>query len=196
MKSIIKFIPNLITSTRIIMSFLFVYAIIEQFTYHTDKNIMLIILFFAICISDLLDGRIARKTNSVSVIGAKLDVFADLLYIILSYVTLVNLKILPLWFLVFICFKFSEFVATSKFMKNYNKTSGNPFVFDKIGRAVAAIFFIIPGIACVYKCFGTNNFEIIFNCLLYVIFMAGIYSSYLRIKSCLVFYKLNNNIGI
>ncbi|OPJ60553.1 CDP-alcohol phosphatidyltransferase family protein [Clostridium chromiireducens] len=196
MRLITKFIPNLITITRIIMSFLFAYAIIDQFLYNEDKSNMLIILFSAICISDLLDGRIARKMNSVSIIGAKLDVFADLLYIILSYVTLVNVKILPLWFLGFVCLKFSEFIATSKFMKNYNKNSNNPFVFDKIGRAIAAMFFIIPGIACIYKCFETNSLTIVLNCLLYVIFFGGIYSSYLRIKSCLVCFKLNNNIDI
>ena len=192
MKSTIKFVPNLITTTRMIMSFLFVYTIVEQFIYGQERSMNLIILFLAICASDLLDGRIARKTNSVSIIGAKLDVSADLLYIIISYVTLVTIKILPLWFLGFICFKFSEFVITSKFMKN-NKSSDNPFVFDKVGRVVSAIFFIIPGIVCIYKCFGSYNLELVLNCLLYVIFLAGVYSSYLRIKSCLIFYKLDNN---
>lgn len=196
MRPIAKCIPNLITITRIIMSFIFAYAIIDQFLYNKDRSIMLTVLFSAICISDLLDGRIARKINSVSAIGAKLDVYADLLYIILSYVILVNMRILPLWFLVFICLKFSEFVATSKFMKSCNKNSDNPFVFDKIGRVVAAMFFVIPGIACIYKYFETNSLVIMLNCVLYAIFIGGIYSSYLRIKSCLVCYKLNNNIGI
>lgn len=196
MKFIVKFVPNSITITRIIMSFLFVYTIVEQFIYGQERSVNLFILFLAICASDLLDGRIARKTNSVSVIGAKLDVSADLLYIILSYVMLVIIKILPLWFLGFICFKFSEFIITSKFMKNNNKSSDNPFVFDKIGRTVAAIFFIIPGIACIYKCFGSNNFELVLNCFLYAIFVAGVYSSYFRIKSCLIFYKLENSRSI
>lgn len=193
MKSIIKFVPNLITITRIIMSFIFVYTISEVVIFSQERSMSLFILFLAICASDLLDGRIARKTNSVSIIGAKLDVFADLLYIILSYVTLVMMKILPLWFLGFICFKFSEFVITSKFMKNNNKSSNNPFVFDKVGRVVAAIFFIIPGIACIYKCFEYNNMGIILNSTLFIIFLAGIYSSYMRIRSCIVFYKLENN---
>jgi phosphatidylglycerophosphate synthase len=193
MKSVMKFIPNLITITRIIMAFLFVYTIIEQFIYGHEKNIYLIVLFFAICISDLVDGRIARKTNSVSVLGAKLDVSADLLYIILSYVTLIIINILPLWFLGFICLKFSEFVITSKFMKNNNKSSEHPFVFDKVGRVVSAIFFIIPGIACIYKCLESYNLQLVLNCVLYIIFIAGVYSSHLRIRSCFVVYKLDSN---
>lgn len=187
-----KYIPNLITITRIIMSFLFVYAIAKQFINGQERTVNLIILFLGICISDLLDGKIARKTNSVSIIGAKLDVFADLLYIIISYVALINVKILPLWFLGFVCFKFSEFIITSRFMKN-NKSSDNPFVFDKIGRIVSATFLVIPGIVCIYKCFKPYNVELIFNCFLSVILVAGLYSSYLRIKNCLVIRKLNNS---
>lgn len=192
MKIIIKYIPNLITITRIIMSFAFVYTILKQFIYGQDMTANLIILFLAICCSDLLDGKIARKINSVSIIGAKLDVFADLLYIILSYVTLINIKILPLWFLGFICLKFAEFVITSQFMKRNNKSLENAFVFDKIGRIVSATFLIIPGIVCIYKCFGPYNSALIINCFIYTTFVAGFYSSYLRIKSCVMLVYLNN----
>ncbi len=193
MKRIIKSIPNIITIARIIMSFLFVDTIVRQFIYGQDLTINLIILFLAICCSDLLDGKIARKTKSVSKIGAKLDVFADLLYIIISYVTLINIKILPLWFLGFMCFKFTEFVITSRFMNNNNKSSENPFVFDKIGRIVAATFFIIPGIVCIYRYSGQYNITLIVNCIIYVTFVAGLYSSYLRIRSCFMFSDLNNS---
>ena len=193
MKNIIKSIPNLITMTRIIMSFLFVYTIVEQFKYGQDMIVNLIIIFLAICCSDLLDGKIARKINSVSIIGAKLDVSADLLYIILSYVTLINLKIVPLWFLGFIFFKFTEFVMTSKFIKSNNKSIENAFVFDKIGRIVSATFFIIPGIVCIYKCFEPYNVALIINCFIYTTFVAALYSSYLRIKSCAMLVDLNNN---
>lgn len=192
MKITIKYIPNIITISRIIMSFVFIYTIVRQFIYGQDLTINLIILFLAICCSDLLDGKIARKTNAVSIIGAKLDVFADLLYIILSYVTLINVKILPLWFLGFVCFKFAEFLMTSKFMKRHNNYIKNPFVFDKIGRIVSATFFIIPGIVCIYKCFGNYNASLIINCIIFITFIAGLYSSYLRIKSCLMLVDFNN----
>jgi phosphatidylglycerophosphate synthase len=175
------------------MSFIFIYFIVEQFIYGQGTFINLIALFVAICFSDLLDGKIARKTGFVSTIGAKLDVFADLLYIILSYITLIILKILPLWFLGFVCLKFAEFVITSKFIKRHNKSSKNPFVFDKIGRIVSATFFIIPGIACIFKFFIPYNAGYLISCLLYTTFAAGIYSSYLRIKSCFMLVDLNTS---
>jgi CDP-diacylglycerol--glycerol-3-phosphate 3-phosphatidyltransferase len=193
MKALVRFIPNIITTTRIILSFFFVYNIVQQFIYGQDLTINLIIIFLIICCSDLLDGRIARKTNSASIIGAKLDVFADLLYIVLSYVTLINIKILPLWFLVFICFKFIEFVITSKFIRNNNKESGKPFVFDKVGRIVSAIFFIIPGIACIYRCLQLSKLMLLINCIIYITFVAGLYSSYLRIRNCFILINLNNS---
>lgn len=193
MKNIIRFIPNSITITRIIMTFIFLYFIAEQFAYGRGNFINLMVMFLAICFSDLLDGKIARGTGSVSIIGAKLDVFADLLYIILSYTTLIILKMLSLWFLVFVCLKFLEFVITSKFIKSYNRESNKAFVFDKVGRLVSATFFIIPGIVCIYKCFAVYNSVYLINYLLYTIFAAEIYSSYLRIKSCFMMVSLNNS---
>lgn len=192
MKIIIKYIPNLITISRIIMTFLFIYTIEEQFVYEQNLNIYLTMLFLGICLSDFVDGKIARKTNSTSILGAKLDVFADLLYIILSYIILVNIKILPLWFLGFVCFKFTEFIITSNFIKRYNNSLDKPFVFDKIGKIVSAIFLIIPGIVCIYKCFEVNNINLIFNCFIYIVFIAGLFSSYLRIKNCFNIVYINS----
>jgi CDP-diacylglycerol--glycerol-3-phosphate 3-phosphatidyltransferase len=192
MKGILKLIPNLITLTRIIMTFLFIYAIEQQYIYGRDMNAKLTILFLAICLSDFVDGKIARKINSVSIIGAKLDVFADLLYIISANIILVNIKILPMWFLVFVCFKFTEFIITSNYIKRYNSNIDKPFVFDKVGRIVSAIFLIIPGIVCIYKCFEVNTISVLFNCFIFIIFIAGLYSSYLRIKSCFLITYTNN----
>jgi len=115
-----------------------------------------------------------------------------LLYIIVSYVVLIEIKILPLWFLGFICFKFIEFIMTSKVIKSYNKSSMKPFVFDKIGRLVSATFLIIPGIVCIYKCFEPYKMTLFIDCLIFIIFLAGMYSSYLRIKSCFMFTDFKN----
>lgn len=65
-----KGVANVISISRIIFS------IILIFVY---KNQPLFILVYIICgFSDILDGYIARKTNSESLAGAKLDSAADL----------------------------------------------------------------------------------------------------------------------
>lgn len=195
MNNMIKFIPNSITVTRIIMSFIFTYLIIDQFIYGQGTFLNLIILFLAICFSDLLDGKIARKTGFVSAIGAKLDVSADLLYILLSYTALIILKILPLWFLCFVSLKFVEFVITSRFVRLHNKSSSNPFVFDKIGKLVSAIFFIIPGAACILKFLMPYSAKYFISLFIYTTTAAGLCSSYLRIKNYFILVALNADEG-
>lgn len=195
MKNIIKFIPNSVTILRVFMSFIFVYLIIEQFMYKKDNFIILISIFLLICVSDLIDGKIARKTNHTSTIGAKLDVFADLSYIVISYTTLIIVSAFPIWFLVFILIKFGEFITTSNFIKNHDNSTKHSFVFDKIGRLVSVAFFIIPGLICIYKYLIPYGTETLISYLLYTILAAGIWSSYLRIKNCFMLVTLNNSQG-
>lgn len=191
MASIIKFIPNSITIMRIFMTFIFTYLILGQPVYGKEKFTIIIVMFLGICFSDLLDGKIARKMGITSEMGAKLDVFADLTYIILSYVALITLKILPIWFLGFVCLKFIEFVITSTFIKRYNKKTNNPFVFDRIGRLVSAVFFIIPGIVCALNYLVPYAAGDLIKFLIYITVWGGIYSSYLRIKSCFTVLNLS-----
>ncbi|MBD7912120.1 MULTISPECIES: CDP-alcohol phosphatidyltransferase family protein [Clostridium] len=191
MKIMGKYIPNSITITRMVLTFIFLYFILEQFQYKKDNIISLIFVFLVICISDLADGKIARRMGTSSVLGAKLDVSADLLYIIISYSALIVVGILPVWFLIFVCFKFIEFTATSKFIKYYNQESKNVFVFDKIGRKVAAIFFIIPGLACISRCMFVDNGLSFVYCILYLTCVAGLYSSIQRVRSCIKLYNIS-----
>lgn len=68
-----KFIPNIISITRIILSLslIFIKPLSEKFY----------ILYIICGISDALDGFLARKTNTTSEIGAKLDSIADMIMI-------------------------------------------------------------------------------------------------------------------
>lgn len=193
MGNIAKFIPNSITGIRIFMAFAFTYVILGQPIDGKEKFITLITIFLGICISDLLDGKIARKMEFTSAIGAKFDVAADLTYIIFSYTALIILKVLPIWFLGFVCLKFLEFTMTSMFIKKYNKRSNNPFVFDKVGRVVSAIFFVIPGIVCTLNYLFSYIAGDLTRFLLYLTFAGGIYSSYIRIKSCFIMLSLDVN---
>lgn len=182
MRRLIKVLPNGITVMRIILVFIFLYCILQE----QRGQMYSIIVLLAICISDLMDGKLARKFKVTSKLGAKLDVSADLLYIVTAYSTLVILGLLPLWFLIFIIMKFLEFVSTSKLIRKFDKVSKHPFVFDRVGRIVSAIFFIIPGVICFVHCFNINNLGYIISGILYAILIAGLYSSYTRIKSCII----------
>lgn len=185
MRKIIKFIPNGITASRIIMSILFVLSILYNFKYRQQRIFELMFIFLCICISDIIDGYTARKINSTSAAGAKFDVFADLIFISSSYITLIILDILPMWFLIFIGLKFIEFLFTSNFMRKRDCLSINPFVFDRWGKITAVMFFIIPGAACIFNILSYCNLSYLMNFILYGTLISGLFSSYLRIRRCI-----------
>jgi CDP-diacylglycerol--glycerol-3-phosphate 3-phosphatidyltransferase len=185
MERFVKFIPNSISISRVGLSVIFVAYVTGQFAHGKDNLINLVMVFLAICITDLLDGRIARKMCCASVTGARLDVLADLFFIVVSNITLISLGILPAWFLVFIIFKFIEFIMTSNFTIKYKYLLNKKvFIFDNVGRIVSALLFIVPGAACIFQVLIPRIHDDLINIILYLILVGGLYSSYIRIKSC------------
>lgn len=83
-----KNIPNLITLTRILGTIVLVF--IKPFSK------LFFIIYFICCVSDALDGMIARKMNLVSKTGQILDSVADFfMVIVLIFIFMLNIK-LPL----------------------------------------------------------------------------------------------------
>ncbi len=97
LKTIIKnyknWVPNLLTGMRIILTPIIIILGIM-------KQIPLVIVFASIAaITDFLDGKLARKWNTVSEIGAKLDAVADKVFAIGLSICLTSLFSL-LWIIV------------------------------------------------------------------------------------------------
>lgn len=88
----------------------------------------------------------------------------------LSNITLTSLRILPPWFLGFIFLKFIEFIMTSNFtIRHKYLLNENVFIFDKVGRIVSAMFFVVPGAACIFQVLTTDIAENLINFILYSI---------------------------
>lgn len=65
-----RYVANIISISRIVLLIML---------FFTFNNIILFVSIYLVCgFSDVLDGYIARKTNTQSELGAKLDSFADL----------------------------------------------------------------------------------------------------------------------
>ncbi len=94
----LKSVPNYITLSRIILSPFLLFTLPLSPTFY--------IIYFLCGLSDILDGFVARKTNSTSEFGAKLDSIADLLMFTAILITLLRvinpLPMLILW-IVAIC---------------------------------------------------------------------------------------------
>ena len=80
---------NLITSCRVLLSLLLLFFPALSPGFYG--------LYLAAGLSDMLDGFVARRTNSASPLGARLDSMADLLFLTVCLIKLLPVLALPFW---------------------------------------------------------------------------------------------------
>ena len=101
-------LPNKLTVLRIILVPFMIAALLIEFPHHV---LVAGLIFGAASITDLLDGKIARKRNLITAFGKFADPLADKILVIASLICFVALKwsdpILPILVL------FREFAVTS-----------------------------------------------------------------------------------
>ena len=85
----IKHIANTVTSFRILGSILLLFF--------SAFSVEFYITYILCGFSDMIDGRIARKTNSNSELGAKIDTAADLAFVTASLVKILPAIQIPTW---------------------------------------------------------------------------------------------------
>ena len=85
----IKYIANIVTGCRILGSVLLLFFPVLSVEFY---------IIYIICgFSDMIDGTIARKTNSVSDFGSKIDTAADLVFVAVSLIKLLPTIHIPWW---------------------------------------------------------------------------------------------------
>ncbi len=89
-----KHIANIITSCRIpcSMGILCFPAFSPEFY----------IMYFLCGFSDMIDGTIARKTNTVSEFGSTLDTVADFVFVVVCLIKLLPMIYIPVWLWIWI----------------------------------------------------------------------------------------------
>lgn len=102
-------LPNKLTLLRIIMVPFFVAALlIEQLPFH---YLIALILFALASITDMLDGKIARKYNMVTDFGKFADPLADKILVMSAFACFIQLDIIGGVFMTIVLFR--EFTVTS-----------------------------------------------------------------------------------
>ena len=89
-----KHIANIITGSRIVFS--------VAILFFTPLSPMFYVLYCAAGLTDMIDGTVARKTNTVSAFGAKLDTAADLLFVAVCLIKLLPILDIPIWLYIWI----------------------------------------------------------------------------------------------
>ncbi len=119
-------LPNKLTLFRVILIPFFVVFMLINVTGNADKWIALIIFIIA-SLTDLLDGKIARKYNLITDFGKFMDPLADKLLVCSALICLVSLNRIPAWIVIIIIAR--EFII-----------SGFRLIAADNGRVIAASY--------------------------------------------------------
>lgn len=84
-------LPNLLTTTRIITAPVISYALLHS------QPVLAMSLFAYSSVTDLVDGYLARRYNTGTVLGSILDPFADKLLMTLTTISLYSIGTFPWW---------------------------------------------------------------------------------------------------
>ena len=119
-------LPNKLTMFRVILIPFFVVFMLLNITGNSDKWIALTIFIIA-SLTDLLDGKIARKYNLITDFGKFMDPLADKLLVCSALICLVSLGRIPAWIVIIIIAR--EFII-----------SGFRLIAADNGRVIAASY--------------------------------------------------------
>ena len=95
-------LPNKLTILRVIMIPFFVAALLYDGGANQNMRYVAAALFIIASLTDMLDGKIARKYNLVTNFGKFMDPFADKLLVCSALICMIELRELPAWMVIII----------------------------------------------------------------------------------------------
>ncbi len=135
-------LPNQITVARLILAVLF-FILISRFNVRNpDPRILdvCLIIFVVACLTDWLDGYLARRTNQVTSLGRVLDPFVDKVLVCGAFVFFAgagfvdsagrNVTAVAPWMVVVIVGR--ELLVTG--LRGFSEAQGRPFGADVLGK--------------------------------------------------------------
>lgn len=133
-------IPNLLTIIRIFLVPVYLYIF-----YNGGENRILYsgLVFLLAGITDVLDGKIARKYNMTSKLGAALDPLADKLMTFAVLISYTTEAIIPLWVLLIIGGKEVLMIVGAIILYLFNEKRVLPS--NKFGKAATVFLYITIG---------------------------------------------------
>ena len=126
-----KWIPNFLTSTRILLVPVFLYCLFTDFSH---GKLLALIVFLTAAITDAYDGIIARKYDIESKFGVFFDPLADKLLVLSAFYGFMFLPVLSttikLWMIILISFR--DILVT--LMRTLMQYKGVTMITSKAGK--------------------------------------------------------------
>ncbi len=101
-------LPNKLTVLRIILTPFYLAAMLIDFKYH---YLVAALIFIVASLTDMLDGKIARKRNLITTFGKLCDPLADKMLTTAALLAFMELEICSVWIIMIILTR--EFLVTS-----------------------------------------------------------------------------------
>ena len=84
-----KHLANIITASRAVFSIPLLFIPFSSMWFYT--------LYLFSGLTDMIDGTVARKTEAVSKFGARLDTFADFVFVLVCSIKILPIIHIPVW---------------------------------------------------------------------------------------------------
>ena len=167
-----KIVPNILTVIR----FIFIPSIIVSLIY--DNYVLALILFTLSSLTDVLDGKIARKYNAISDFGKLMDPLADKLTQLSVLLTLAVKNVIPFWIVVILVLKETVMIAGASFLYGKSLVVSSKWY----GKLTTVLIYIAVVSSCLIKIFNLPEFDI------YIYVLAIIFAIFSLIKYFMYFY--------
>src|SRR5665647_764882 len=177
---IILNLPNILTLLRIIsVPFIGYMLYVEEYT-------IALVLFIASGLTDILDGYLARRMNTISSFGKLADPFADKLVQVTALAILYTKGVVPWAVLAIVCIK-----EVLQLLGGFNLFKKKNIVVysNKIGKIASFIFYSAVGLSILFSIIGKQmyNNPVQFTSLIQTILALAV------IPMLFAFYKYLNN---
>ena len=152
-----KWIPNLLTSSRILLVPVFLYFLFSDFSH---GKLLALIFFVIAAITDAYDGKIARKHNIVTKFGIFFDPLADKFLVLSAFYAFMFISDLDttikLWMIILISFR--DILVT--LLRTIMQYKGITMITSKLGKIKTALQLITIHLILIFLIFKSYSVAI------------------------------------
>ena len=125
---------NIITGIRIICSIALMFCPVFSPAFYA--------LYITAGISDMIDGFVARKTETVSAFGSKLDTAADFVFVVVCLIKLIPAIQAPTWLIIWIIV--IAVIKVINLISGYVMRKEMVSLHTKMNKATGILLFVLP----------------------------------------------------